>query len=84
MIVTDPWVVRLGVYVTEQLPKNRVQVVELKDPFPPGWPEKVTTPPGWAVLGTPSVSRTLAVQVVALPANTDAGAQLTETSVLRT
>lgn len=70
-----------GVYVTEQLPEERVQVVELKVPRVEAWPPKVTVPIG--LLNPPeSVSVTVAVQVLGLPAPTELGEHVTEVAVL--
>jgi len=70
------------VYVTEQLPEERVQVVELKDPRVSAWPPNVTVPEGEAN-DPESVSVTVAVQVVGLPPPTGFGEQLTLVAVLR-
>ena len=59
----------------------RVQVVLMKVPFPDV--EKVTVPLGAEALPAGCVSVTMAVQVVACPAVTAAGLQLTVVLVLR-
>jgi hypothetical protein len=66
------------------VPKEIVHDVELKVPSPVAGPEKVTMPEGGADFGKPSVSRTVAVHVVGVPAANAVGEQLTRAEELRT
>ena len=79
-MVTEPEAV--GVYVTEQLPPDRLQVVLPKIPLPVGHTEKLTVPVGVTVVPGP-VSATLTVQVRAVPTPPEVGRHVTEVEVLR-
>ena len=71
--------VAFGMNVTEQLPDERVQVVELNEPAGPVW-ANVTVPVD--VIGPiVDVSVTVAVQVDTWFASTDDGEQLTTVDV---
>jgi hypothetical protein len=59
-----------------------VQLVELNVPSESAWPPNATVPIG--LLNEPeSVSVTVAVQVLGLPAPTELGEQITDVAVLR-
>jgi len=73
--LTDPLPVALEVNMTEQLPDDRVQVVELNEPTGPV-SANVTVPVG-VVMGLVPVSLTVAVHVDAWLTTTEEGEQLT-------
>ena len=71
-----------GVKVTEQVPEERVQEAGVKVPIPAGWDEKVTVPVGDWENPPPSVSVTVAVHVVDVPAVMLLGTQRTPVAEL--
>ena len=81
MIVCVPVPTVPGVYETEQLPLDRVQLAGMKAPVPKL--EKETVPPGVDAVPVPSLSVTVAVQVVVPPRVTELGKQTTPVEVER-
>jgi hypothetical protein len=81
VIVAVP-VVAPAVNTTEQVPAASVQLVGLNVPIPAGATVKLTVPAG-TVAPAPSMSATVAAQVVEPPTLTDVGLQVTVVEVLR-
>jgi hypothetical protein len=71
------------VYVTEQVPETSVHVVALKPPDDAACPENITVPVGVSAFFSPSLSLTVAVQVVGVFCATVEGEQFTVVAALR-